>query len=323
MPLRSRGSSRKYYKTTKSGGLSSKTPVSSSSGFSQGSAYSVTGSGMIVKKKPVTLTKFIKNVAKGLSETKRTMFYSSAQNFNVQTGKYADANIDIHNQLITSNLTDIRRIIPFVVQGTSDNERIGESVRPVSLNLRGRIGVNVFPTVNDLTFVAGNTEIVAVMYILQHKQLKSYSALSSLNDFTQLLETGENTTVAFGGQQWHAQMPVSNQYYQLVKKKKYILRWAGLQNGMPPAGPFGSSTGANGVANSHNYTAEFSMNLKKHLPAKLLYPENNATTGQDDPTNSSLFLCVGFYSNGVLISSSQPILGLALQYTTELLYKDA
>ena len=315
MPFMPRRSQQGSVRTLSS--LSGSTPVRSRRSTvvskSQGTASSVATA------KPVSLTKFIKNVAKGLSETKRTMFFGAPQNFNVQTGLYADAGIEPHNQMITQNTTDIRRIIPYIVQGTSDNQRIGESVRPTSLTLRGRIGINIYPTINEVPAVRGQTDVVAVLYILQHKQLKSYSSLSSLNDFTQLLETGENTTVAFGGQQWHAQMPVSNQYYQLIKKKKYTLRWAG-ENAATLAIP---SNGHTSPANAHNYTADFSFNLRKHLPAKLLYPENNSTTGLNDPTNSSMFFCVGYYLNGVLVNTTDPTSFLMLQYTAELLYKDA
>jgi len=315
MPLRGTQGPRRYYKPT----LKANTIVSS--GFSTGTGHSVTPSGQIVKKpkKGQTLTKFIKNVASGLSETKRVIWYGSPQTNNVATGLLVDEGIDPHNQLISNNNTDIRRIIPIVAEGTGDNERIGESIRPVSLMVRGRVGVNVIPNTQP-PVIMGNQDLQVILYVLQHKSLKSYQNLYANNNFGQLLETGEQATRQFSGYMIDGTLPVSNQYYTLIKKKKIVLRWAG-QNAPTIAGSTGNTTGAN----SHNYALDFKLNLKKHLPAKLLYPENTAPApGLNDPTNSSLFFCLGFIPYAVQDSvASTPVLLVNLQYTAEMLYKDA
>ena len=257
----------------------------------------------------------IKQVVKSLSETKEVAWYNGPTPSN---GTYAQANYVIQNAVITSNTTDILRLIPYVVPGNLDNQRIGERIQPVSLNLKGTVMVNI----NNLPPAAGNigvtTDIYVVIYILQHVTYKSYTALQLTggNDFTQLLRTGENTTVGFNGHVWDSQMPVEDAYYRLLKKKKYRLRYAGkgtTSGGDPPAPAWLS------VPNCVSYRAEYNMNLSKYLPKKLVYPESASAPGANDPTNSSIFMCMGCYQGDGQIDNSWTF---SQQYVTHMKYKD-
>jgi len=261
------------------------------------------------------LVSLIKNVAGGMSETKRTVWYGAATpNFpNGETGRIADTGWSTQNQFISTNSTDIKRLIPYVLQGVQDNQRVGNQIKPVALNLRGRVALTIAPPQATL----GGTDIIAFMYILQHKVAKAYNVLAASNVFTELLETGENTTKRFDGETWDSQLVVNDKYYQVIKKKKIVLRWAGV-------GPV--ATGATGVsfsANSQNYAANFTAKLKKNIPKVLKYPEAQGGQYDNDPTNSSLFFCIGFipYAGQRASSLASPL--LQLQYTSELLYKDA
>lgn len=262
------------------------------------------------------LAQAIRKVVRGSSETKMVSWYNGPVPSN---GTYAQANYVLQNPTITSNATDIQRLIPYVVQGISDNQRIGETISPVSLNLQGTVMVNIA----NLPPTAGNvgvtTDIYVVIYILQHVTYKSYTALAPAtggNDFTQLLRTGENTTVGFQGHVWDSQMPVEDAYYRLLKKKKYRLRYAGkgTTSGGDPPGPAWLS-----VPNTVSYRAEYNMNLSKYLPKKLKYPENTTVPGANDPTNSSLFMCMGCYQGNGLVDNSWTF---SQQYVTHLKYKD-
>lgn len=278
-------------------------------------------SGNVIPKSQSTLVSLIKNVAGGLSETKRVIFYNAATpNFPNEPGTLSNTGYTVQNQFIQSNVSDIKRLIPIVTQGVQENQRIANSIKPVALNVRARVVLNVFP--GSPVGAIGGTDLIAVLYVLQHKVLKSYTTLAAQNDFQTLLETGENATKPFGGQPWDSQLPVNPNNYQLIKKKKIKLRWGGLDGG--PIYP--GSTGPSYLANSHQYMGEVSMNLKKHLPVSLKYPEAGGTTppaSLNDPSNSSVFMCIGFYNYPGILSGATPSPLIQMQYTSELLYKDS
>jgi len=268
----------------------------------------------VAKAKPSTFRGLAKSLIKSAGETKEVAWFSGPVPSN---GTFAQAGYVNQNAEITSNTTDIQRLIPYIVAGTGDNQRIGERVSPISLNIKGSVSFlkgNVNPSDNT----SGRTaDIYVVMYFLQHVTLKSYAALTASNDFTQLLKTGENTTVPFNGHVWESQMPVEDAYYRLLKKKKFRLRFTGTQQatgGDPPSNQWVSQS------NCHSYRAEYNVNLSKYLPAQFKYPESNATTGVNDPTNSSIFMCMGCYqADGSVLN------GVSLfqqQYVTTLKYKD-
>jgi len=278
-----------------------------------------------------TLTGLIKRVVKGQAETKYTMFYENYNPGNSSSrntlGLYANRGFMVQNKTISTNNTDIKQLIPFVVQGVSDNQRMGSRISPTSLKVRGTIRVSnqdqapVPPaTTPELGYLKSFTplDIKVVIYVLQHVSLKDYENLYASNDFNQLLENGENTTVQFGGQNWHNKLPIAKQYYKLLKKKVVTLRYAGAENATV-------TSVAYSIANSHNYYANYELNLSKYIPANLKYPENNVTgPALNTPTNSSIFMCMGFYdqkeySNGQSFSQ----LGqLEQTYVSTMTYKD-
>ena len=256
-------------------------------------------------------------VARAISrstETKQVAWYEGPTPSN---GTYAQANYILQNPQIATNSTDILRLIPYVAQGTGDNQRIGERISPKSLVVQGTVMMNIANTLPVSINIGIPTDIYVVIYVLQHVTLKSYTALQASNDFTQLLRDGEGTTKQFSGTVWDSQMPVEDAYYRLLKKKKYRLRYAGkgtTSGGDPPAPAWLS------VPNTVSYRAEYKMNLSKYLPKQFKYPDAAVTaTGVNDPTNSSIFMCMGCYQadgsiqNGWLFSQ---------QYTTQLKFKD-
>jgi len=272
------------------------------------------------------LTQAITKVVRRQAETKMVSWYNGPVPSN---GTYAQAAYVIQNPQIATNASDILRLIPRVFPGTGDNQRIGEKITPVSLNLQGTVMVNI-PNISPPGAVAGvTTDIYVVIYILQHVTLKSYAALQASNDFTQLLRTGEYpvppatappATVGFTGHVWDSQMPVEDAYYRLLKKKKYRLRYAGKNPAMG-----GTDLPNNtwlSVPNCVSYRSEFNMNLTKYLPKKLLYPETVDASGNPtgtDPSNSSLFMCMGCYQGNGTVDNSWTF---DQQYVTHLKYKD-
>lgn len=272
--------------------------------------------GKLVKAKP-QLTKLINSVINRKAETKMAIWYNPAvPAIPGSAGSYAAWGWSDQNQLITSNVGDLKRCIPVVTQGTGDDQRIGERISPKSLVVKGTVAVNINGpngTVND------PHDLYVVIYFVQHVTLKSYYALNTFNDFTQLLNTGEASTAAFQGFQRDLDLPVEKTYYRLLKKKVIPLRWAGITQAPVP------STGIVSVANAHTYNAHYSVNLSKHLPKTLQYPEPTATNGTNDPTNSSIFMCMGFVdmkSVDPANAVNSPVLYLNQTYTAQMTWKD-
>lgn len=271
--------------------------------------------------------KEVKKLIKGQSETKRTAWY---QSFNdgtspaKATGFLSVAGYAAQNSGITNNNTDILRLIPQVQQGTNDFDRIGNRISVNALTVQGamRIGIT-----NLNTYVPA--QIRVVLYVLQHVSLKDYTNLYNLNNFNQLLDTQEGGTTAFIGVPINEGMRVADEYYKLCQKKVITLKYAGLSS--MAEGP--TNTVAS-ISNCHTYFGTYNLNVTKHLPKVLKYPETqldlsgNPTVNPvtlNAPTNSSLFMSMGFIDHagvssfaGVQVQTTQ----LQQTYVANLSYKD-
>lgn len=256
----------------------------------------------------------IKRVVKSQAETKYRTFYSGGVlGPLLDPGDYSIRAYTLQNQFITSNVTDIHRLIPTVLQGVGDNQRIGVKISPTSLVLTGNFTVNLQQIwQNNIP-----RDIVVVMYVLQHVTLKDYTSLVAGNDFNQLLDTGEQGTARFNGDIQSAQLPVNRQVYRLLAKKVIPLRYAGVQ----PAGV--TFTAPVSVANAHNYQASYKLNLTKHLPKVLTYNENTTSgLGLGDPTNSSIFMtCAWYEMNGGIPPTTASVV-FQQEYVSHFHYKD-
>ena len=260
------------------------------------------------------LTRAINTVISRKVETKRAVWYSGLTN----NGAFSGTGYVAHNPLITSNATDILRLIPYVKPGTGNNQRIGDRIVPKSLMVTGALKLSD-GTINGVN-AEFRDDVVVVLYVLQHKSLKSYSTLTTSNDFLQMLSTGEQDTTAFDGTLVASQLPVEDSAYRLLAKKKIRLRYAGAIPGSATGVPTNAVVS---VANAHSYYADFSFNLTKHLPAQFLYRELSPGVAPlpdaNDPTNSSIFMCCGFYNMDGQSALTQLI---DIQWSSQLKYKD-
>lgn len=266
------------------------------------------------------LTSAITRVISKKAESKVAMLYGSTQSF-PQDGLFANRGFSVQNQFISSTTSDMKLLLPYVAQGTNENERIGEQVSPTSLRIDGLVKVSL----TNLTTPAP-TDIFVVLYVLTHKVYKSYEGLLGSpaippatgfvggNNFNQLLKNGENATTNFTGNWWAAHQPVADQYYNVLAKKIIRLRFAGL---------YTSGGQSVSIANSHDYQANWSLTLtQKQLPAHLKYPETTSTGAFiNQPLNYAPFLCMGYY-NADGNNTSTPQAVVEQTYTTRLAYKD-
>jgi len=216
-------------------------------------------------------------------------------------------------------------VLPYVTLGTEDWERIGNKIQPLNLRIQGTTKI-ALPQVSTPLFAP--TDLFAVLYVLQPKQIKSYS--NFLNNATAtnyenfslsgLLKTEEGNTVPFDGNVWASKLPVAEQNFTVLVKKVFRLRYAGLVGG-------GATPGATSIANSHDYVANWTLNIKpgKVMPKTLTYPEGG-TTGllpptANSPTNFAPFMVMGFYQADGSPSGPAAVI-LQNTYTSLLRYKD-
>lgn len=274
------------------------------------------------------LTNLITKVVNRKAEHKSACYYGCDPSIRrtVNEGIFAFQSNQGQNQFITSNNSDILRVMPIIYEGTADYERVGNQITPTSLTIHVNVGINNALLMSTSPSGAGKIcNFYAVCYLLQHKQLKTYEQLNSLNNFNQLLNIGNGTTKSFTGTWTSAQLPVSNQYYTVLAKKVMSLRQDGI--GTPPMGGT-TPTNANSHPNNYNFTWRVK---KKHLPAKIKFPEvledisGSFVAGNNDPTNSSMFWCVGYYNqDGTPVSSSgTPLVWIQQQYVSRLTYTDS
>ena len=252
----------------------------------------------------------IKSVVKGEAETKLRTYFGGGTGGVTDLGLFANKAYVAKNQFISSNITDIHRIIPQIQQGPGDNNRIGSSITPSSLILD-------IDCVFDPQYVIAaqsQFELYVVIYVLQHVTLKDYTSLQASNQFTGLLETGEQSTVIFGGDVWSARLPVAKQTYKLLAKRVLPMRTAGMTYAPGTTG----ATNSVSMANSQPIHRHVRLDLTRHLPKTLKYNESQAN---NDPTNASpFFACSWFYMND--FTSGVALTPMRMTYVSALRYKD-
>jgi len=260
--------------------------------------------------------KQVKKLIKGQSEIKRATWYNTYNDGSSSSRATGDITVwgyAAQNNIITTNNTDALRLVPNVKQGTDDYNRIGDRISVASLKLNGFVRVAI-QTMAEFT----PTDIRVVLYVLQHKQLKDYNSFYTANNFNQLLDNDEGGTQSFAGTPLNEDMRIADQYYTLHAKKVITLRYAGAS---------ANEGGVVSIANCHNYFAKFSMNLTKFVPKTLKFPETFSSVPAEfanSPTNSSLFLAMGFINQKGSSNFADPtVLGIQQTYQSKLLFRDA
>jgi len=250
-----------------------------------------------VAKLSAPMARAVNKIVRGNAETKTVAFYQSANNGTVSpppvaTGLFSGRGWCVQNTTISSNVTDILQLIPDVGQGINDWQRIGQRINPVSLTVKGAIRIALGYLGQTAPLAVKNVSVY--IYVLQHVSLKSYTDLRLNNNFAQLLDTHDGTTTQFNGEALSPHLPVNTENYRLLARKKVTLKYAGSAGVSPVAGNYS-------IANAHTWYSNYKFNLTKHLPKRLIYPEAAAAalppSALDQPTNSSIFMCMGYVSD--------------------------
>jgi len=274
------------------------------------------------KKAKKALRKAIKGVINSQAETKMVAFYGGPvagttppQNSN---GLYADAAPVSQNQFITSNVTDILKVLPDVAPGSADNQRAGRFINPVSCNVRCKVMISPTTTGTKGWTQGYAYDLTIVAYLLQHVSYKTYRSLYTDNAFDQMLDVMDGTTTHFDGSFQGSTLPVEKGYYKVLSKKTKRLRSSGTYPfAIPPTVPAVSNQ------NSAPQVHEWTWNVGKHLPKKLIYPEASVSvnSGQNEPLNAAPFWCVGYYNTDGSVASTG-VIDIQQEYTSIMKFKD-
>lgn len=193
-------------------------------------------------------------------------------------------------------------LVPNLVKGTDDYQRVGRSVIPTKCRVDI---VATFPQVlqgNVVPSTMNNAaELYVAIYILRSKVLKNWETYKNSTEYLALLDNGQGESTPFGYIQsaggvtpfWTAntaylQMPVEQSHFTLLKKKivKLVRNTGGMFDGV--------GTATNSLASS------FKGSFTYRLP-KLIYDDSTTVTNPTAfPTNTNVFMAIGYaYANNL------------------------
>lgn len=178
---------------------------------------------------------------------------------------------------------DIIRLLPKLVQDQGEGrifERSGMKISPQRLRITSEI---------CLTDVVRSGALVVVYYVLQHKNYKNYSTLSTdINLGNSLLKTGDSTQYqGFNGYVVDSMIPVNNAEYTVLKQGKFLLG--------KNTGTIQDSTTAGNQPMYGNHTRKV-LNFDLPVPKTATYQQDdNVPRTQYYPYGFAPFIVFGYY----------------------------
>jgi len=206
------------------------------------------------------MRKIAKQVVKGQSETK---FATAVLENNI-----------VHNSAISGG--DFLPILPRIPQGTDDWNRVGDTIRPTKLVIRGLVSM-------DRTYANDNKVVLVRIVVLSSKATKNRVATTSLFGtysgelLHPNLDSGTQVK-AFTGDQNDLHYPINTDLFIVHYDKIHRI----------------AMVAADGGSLEENPAGYFRWKKTIKVPAKLTYD-----VGQVDPNNFCPFYAVGYaYADG-------------------------
>lgn len=210
---------------------------------------------------------FVKRAINANAETK----YVAQQPYNNSSGIMNKTNF---SAAITGT-PECYALIPPVIQGEGDHNRIGNSIKPISLHVKGMVTA----TANQLDSIYIDVDI----WCLTSKTLKSQYQEGSL-DMNSLLNAGNGLNASYDGSFYNSMMPINTSLFTVLKHKRIRLTKA-----------YGNANTA--ICGGTQETAVYSQeklsslfNFKIPMPAKLRYDLDAQTV----PANYYPFMVIGY-----------------------------
>lgn len=193
--------------------------------------------------------------------------------------------------------TDMVPLVPPIVAGTGESQRVGRTVAPTKC----RVDINVaFRQSNlgteNLPSESYANQIYVAMYVLRSKVYKNWNQFQASTQYLRLLDNGDSTSTSFGYQTgtppvWTADArdlmkPIETSEFTLLRKRIVKLT---KNSGLVDSGP--SATMATAFT-PNLQTTSYKGSFTYKLP-KLQYDDTN-TDMNGFPTNTAVFLAVGY-----------------------------
>jgi len=202
---------------------------------------------------------------------------------------------------------DLITLLPQIGVGVNQNNRIGNSIRPVRMEITGYV---IYAT-QATTLNLDARMIGARLFCFQDKTSRSYA--NSIYNYN-LLNLGGTSSV-FDGTPLDWVAPHNKETFQWFADKKYkIMKPFGYTNNTTPS----TSNAITGMDPSMFHPFKIVL-TQKHMPSVLKYDQGDNLTY---PTNFSPYLALGYcdlLNVGADVSTTQ----LSMEFNCTLWYKDA
>lgn len=242
------------------------------------------------------LTKAIKTVVKRQMETK--FLVGNPANYNSASNLYSWT---AFTTAITGT-SEIYGLIPYLTQGLGDNERVGESICPISLKTIFNVSLDPQTT--------STLSLYVDIYILTSKSIKSAKHTAQI-PINLLLNRGNGGNIDYDGTYQNSILPVNTTDFSVIKHKRIKLQKAA---DYPNSGINATTTPS--IATYH-YNSTFSV--KVPLPSKLHYQSNADYV----PENSMPFVVIGFTPTDTFSNVAQSTPRVYVTAQSQMYYKDA
>lgn len=193
--------------------------------------------------------------------------------------------------------TDMVPLVPPVVAGTGESQRVGRKISPVKC----RVDVNVAfrqPNIggDQMPSMSYANQIYVAVYVLRSKVYKNWAQFAASSQYLRLLDNGDSTSISFGSQIgsppfWATDArdimkPIETSEFTLVKKRIIKLtKNVGLVD-------IGASTSAPAAQMPNLQTTSYRGSFTYKLP-QLQYDDTNPDLS-GFPSNNNTFLAIGY-----------------------------
>lgn len=206
-----------------------------------------------------------------------------------------------------SAVGDLIAVLPTINMGSGQDNRIGSSIRPTKLIIRGYV---VYNTASSYGYLDSKLLGCRLM-VFQDKATRAYQ--NSVTNFN-LLDLG-GAGITFTGTPLNFTTPHNNDQFKFYADRKFkIMKPFGYTNVASP--DFSTTMTSMDGSLYRPFTIVIGA---KHLPAQLLYDTTDST---NQPTNFAPYLACGYCD---LLNSAPDVTNtqISITFTSTLFYKDA
>nr|QKE11189.1 Cap protein [Chicken circovirus 3] len=206
---------------------------------------------------------------------------------------------------------DLVSVLPTVVVGTGQNNRIGNKIRPVRLEITGYV-LFYCPSAASSSNYQDARMLGARLFCFQDKTVRSY-ANNTITNFNLLNLGGSSTNFSGTALNWVS--PHNNEQFKFFMDKRFkVMKPFGFINNTTPT----TSNAITGMDPSMFHPFKLVL-TEKDLPAVLTYDQTDELAY---PTNFAPYIALG-YCDLTNASADTTTTALGMEFSATLYYKDA